>query len=67
MDLRMGRPTAEPYNRHAVNEIMKLKAHAYDVISAIEQLQRELQAVNAEIAKKSQEHADAMKAAEHDA
>jgi hypothetical protein len=50
-----------------VNEIMKLKAHAYDVISAIEQLQRELQAVNAEIAKKSQEHADAMKAAEHDA
>lgn len=63
----MGRPTAEPHNRHAVNEIMKLKAHAYDVISAIEQLQRELQAVNAEIAKKSQEHADAMKAAEHDA
>ena len=39
----------------AMKEINELKARAYDIIAALEQLQRELQAVNAEIAKKTQE------------
>lgn len=39
----------------AMKEITELKARAYDIISALEQLQRELQAVNAEIGKKTLE------------
>ncbi len=38
-------------------EIDKLKARAYDIIAALEQLQRDLQSINAEIARKEQEHA----------
>jgi hypothetical protein len=49
-----------------VNEITELKARAYDIIAALEQLQRELAAVNAEIAKRTQEYA-AHKSAENDA
>ena len=45
----------------AMKEITELKARAYDIISALEQLQRELQAVNAEIAKQSQEAAERKK------
>jgi hypothetical protein len=50
-----------------VNEITELKARAYDIIAALEQLQRELSAVNAEIGKRTQEYADAHKSAENDA
>lgn len=45
----------------AMKEINELKARAYDIIAALEQLQRELQAVNAEIAKQSQEAAERKK------
>ena len=45
----------------AMKEITELKARAYDIISALEQLQRELQAVNAEIAKQMQEAAERKK------
>jgi len=45
-------------------DIDKLKARAYDIIAAIEQLQRELQSINVEIARKEQEHAKALKDAE---
>lgn len=45
-------------------DIDKLKARAYDIIAAIEQLQRELQSINVEISRKEQEHAKAMKEAE---
>jgi len=38
-------------------EIDKLKARAYDIIAALEQLQRDLQSINAEIARKEQERA----------
>ncbi len=47
-----------------MNEITELKARAYDIIAALEQLQRELAAVNAEIAKRTQEHADHLKSYE---
>jgi len=50
-----------------VNEITELKARAYDIIAALEQLQRELAAVNAEIAKRTHEHAEALKSADNDA
>jgi len=38
-------------------DIDKLKARAYDIIAAIEQLQRELQSIGVEIARKEQQHA----------
>ena len=50
-----------------MNEITELKARAYDIIAALEQLQRELAAINAEIAKRTQEHADALKSSANDA
>lgn len=62
----MGRRTIKPHNSDAVKEIIELKAHAYDVISAIEQLQRELAAVNQQIAQKTAEYNEAMKSTDHD-
>lgn len=44
-----------------MKEILELKAKAYDIIGALEQLQRELQAVNAEIAKKTHEQTELQK------
>lgn len=38
-----------------MNELTQLKARAYDLIAALEQLQRELSAVNNSIAEKSAE------------
>ncbi len=48
-------------------DITNLKARAYDIISAIEQLQRELQSVNVEIARKVEEHVKATQDRDHDA
>jgi len=47
--------------KDSMKEIIDLKAKAYDIISALEQLQRELQAINAEIAKKSAEQTELQK------
>jgi len=44
--------------RDTMKEINELKARAYDIISALEQLRAELANVNAEIAKKSAEHVE---------
>ncbi|NDD85852.1 hypothetical protein EBZ38_16450 [bacterium] len=47
--------------RDTMKEINELKARAYDIISALEQLRAELANVNAEIAKKSAEHVELSK------
>lgn len=41
-----------------MKEITELKAKAYDIISALEHLQSDLQKINAEIAKKTHEQAE---------
>jgi len=68
MDLQLGRRTTEPHNCNAMTyDITNLKARAYDIISAIEQLQRELQSVNVEIARKVDEHVKATQDRDNDA
>lgn len=45
----------QKYKGINMREILELKARAYDIIGALEQLQADLQRTNAEIAKKIQE------------
>ena len=47
--------------RDTMKEINELKARAYDIISALEQLRADLANVNAEIARKTAEHAELSK------
>jgi predicted nucleic acid-binding Zn-ribbon protein len=53
MDLQLGSKPAK-FDDH-MKEINDLKARAYDIIAALESLQRELSAVNNTIAEKTEE------------